>query len=249
MPRPIRMKSTTNSYHIMIRGVNKVNIFFDDEDRKKFLQITKHYLEKLGIELFAYCLMDNHVHFLLRAKENFQKFMQCIQTVYAAYFNKKYERVGHLFQDRFKSIPVESNNYILQCVRYIHQNPVKANISTIDKYKWSSYKEYIKKPIIVKTEFILNMLGTNLADSINNYREYMNIIQKNNDIKNIAIEDKMNDEEATKFIEVLFKIDDVKEVSNKQKHEILKKVVELNIFSIRQISRIMKIDRNIIRRM
>ena len=154
MPRSIRIKSLTHTYHIMIRGVNKENIFVNEDDKRKFLQISQYYLNKFDVEIYAYCLMDNHVHFLLKSKENFNKFMQCIQTVYATYFNKKYKRIGHLFQDRFKSIPVERESYLLECVRYIHQNPVKAKISSIEKYLWSSYNEYIKESQLVNPKFV-----------------------------------------------------------------------------------------------
>ncbi len=93
MPRKLRIKSKNNTYHIMIRGVNKCFIFYDNSDRKKFLQLLDYYKNKYEINIYSYCLMDNHVHILLNAKDNFNKFMQCIQTVYASYFNTKYSRV------------------------------------------------------------------------------------------------------------------------------------------------------------
>lgn len=251
MPRSVRIKSLTDTYHTMIRGVNKEVIFHDDDDRRKFLQILEYYLSKYNVEIFAYCLMDNHVHFLLKSKENFNKFMQCLQTVYALYFNKKYKRIGHLFQDRFKSIPVEREKYLLECVRYIHQNPVKANISTIEKYKWSSYNEYISKSRIVHTDNILKLFSDNKEIAINSYKEYMNIVKKKADIRNMAIEDKMTDEEASKFIESFFNIDvnDIKQFDIIERNVIISKIVALKIISVRQIARITGINRNIIRRM
>lgn len=251
MPRSFRVKSLTDIYHTMIRGVNKEIIFYSDDDRRKFIQILKYYQGKYRIELFAYCLMDNHVHLLIKAKENFNKFMQCVQTVYAAYFNKKYKRIGHLFQDRFKSIPVEEERYLLECVRYIHQNPVQAKISTIDKYKWSSYKEYINKPKIVNTNYILKLFSDTKSAAINNYKTYMNIIGKNEDIKSIMIEDKMSDNEAIQFIESSFNISigNVKHYDIIKRNLIISKIISLKIISVRQIARITGIDRNIIRRM
>lgn len=250
MPRPIRIKSLTDIYHTMIRGVNKEIIFHDDDDKRKFLQILEYYLSKYNVEIFAYCLMDNHVHFLLRAKDDFNRFMQCIQTVYAAHFNKKYKRIGHLFQDRFKSIPVEREKYLLECVRYIHQNPVKANISTIEKYKWSSYNEYIKSSKLINSEFILNLFSSDRQIALTNYKAYMNIISKEADMRNAGIEDKITDNEAIKFIETFFKIkiDVIKKLDIIERNMILTKIVSLEIINMLQLSRITGIDRNILRK-
>ena len=250
MPRSYRVKSLTDTYHIMIRGVNKEIIFCDDNDKEKFLQVLEYYLSKYEIEMFAYCLMDNHVHFLIRARENLNKFMQSIQTVYALYFNKKYNRIGHLFQDRFKSIPVEEEKYLLECVRYIHQNPVKAKISSIDKYMWSSYSEYISKSKRINTNYILSLFSSNKKIAMDNYKTYMNILGENKDIKNIMIEDKMSNEEAIEYIEKCFniKVDDIKKYDIIERNIIISKIIALKAISIRQISRITGIDRNIIRR-
>jgi len=251
MPRSFRVKSLTKVYHIMIRGVNKTVIFYDDDDKRKFLQILKYYQGKYEIELFSYCLMDNHVHLLIKAKENFNKFMQCIQSVYALYFNKKYNRIGHLFQDRFKSIPVEEEKYLLECVRYIHQNPVKAKMSTVDKYIWSSYREYIQNPRIVNTDYILKLFSTNKEIAVNEYKKYMSIISKQEDVKNIMIEDKITDEQAIQFIENLLniKINDIKQCEQNERNLMLSKIMSTKMLSVRQIARATRIDRNIIRRM
>ncbi len=250
MPRIQRIKSRTDIYHVMIRGVNKNIIFNDDNDREKFLQILIYYKNKFVINIYAYCLMDNHVHILLKAEENFNKFMQCLQTVYALYFNKKYKRVGHLFQDRFKSIPVEKDEYLLECVRYIHQNPVKAKISSIGNYKWSSYQEYITKSRIINTIYILNLFGNKKKIALENYKTFMNIINKKADIRNIAIEDKISDAEAIELIESFFnvKIINIKEYDIIERNIILSEILDLNIFNILQLSRITKINRNIIRK-
>ena len=251
MPRNLRIKSITGTYHVMIRGVNKRNIFIDDEDREKILQLISYYKNKYDIKIYAYCLMDNHVHLLLKDKVNIDRYMQCIQTVYALYFNKKYKRIGHLFQDRFKSIPIENKKYLLECVRYIHQNPVKANIATINKYKWSSYNEYIKKEKIVETKIVLELFGKNKKNAIDSYITYMNIINYKSELKNIIIEDKLDDIEAINFIEKLYcvKMSEIKNYNRIDRNEILGKIKALNILSSRQISRITEIDRNIIRRL
>ena len=250
MPRSFRVKSLTATYHIMIRGVNKEIIFGDDDDKRKFLQILKYYQSKYEIESFAYCLMDNHVHLLIKSQENFNKFMQCIQTVYAAYFNKKYKRIGHLFQDRFKSIPVEEEKYLLECVRYIHQNPVKAKISSISEYPWSSYNEYIKKSKLINPEIVLNLFSNDRKIAVINYKTYMNMTSKEADLRNLAIEDKITDSEAIKFIEDFFKIkiDVIRKLDIIERNIILSEIISLDIIKILQLSRITGIDRNILRK-
>ena len=158
MPRTARKISKTGFYHIIIRGVNKETIFIEDEDRYMFLRLLKYYKIKLKCEIYAYCLMSNHVHLLIEDK-NFKlgELMKNITCVYAGEFNKKYKRTGHLFQDRFKSYSVLDDNYLLCLIRYIHRNPEKAGICKTEHYKWSSYNEVITKSKIIDREFVLSI--------------------------------------------------------------------------------------------
>jgi putative transposase len=145
MPRHARKKSKTGVYHVMVRGINKEIIFHDDEDRRKFLYILAKVKEGYPFELLGYCLMNNHVHLLIReGTENISQIMKRIGTRYAIYFNSKYDRKGHLFQNRFRSERVEDEEYLLTVLRYIHQNPVKAFLVNDTKdYLWSSYRAYL----------------------------------------------------------------------------------------------------------
>ena len=153
MARQIRKKSGTGIYHVMLRGINRQDIFEDDEDYKQMTSIlraqSERYDEK-GFRLspfctfYAYCLMSNHLHLLIQEREdNISDIVKRIGVTYAHYFNKKYERNGHLFQDRFRSEPVDDIGYFVTLLRYIHQNPLKAGIiENINDYPWSSWKEY-----------------------------------------------------------------------------------------------------------
>ena len=145
MPRQARDKSASGIYHIMMRGINRQNIFHDDEDYSRFLLTLQNYREKSGYEIYAYCLMDNHVHLLLKVgNEPLEQIMRRICGSFVYWYNAKYERIGNLFQDRFKSEVVENDSYFLTVLRYIHQNPLKAGIATsIEHYQWSSMGEYI----------------------------------------------------------------------------------------------------------
>lgn len=146
MPRQARSISETGIYHIMLRGNERKKIFLDDDDRLQFINTMFDKLIEEKSEIYAYCLMNNHVHLLIgESDNNLSRIMKRINVSYVYYFNKKYKRVGHLFQDRFKSENVDNEPYMLEAVRYIHNNPVKAGIvSNPENYIWSSYNDYIK---------------------------------------------------------------------------------------------------------
>ena len=147
MSRGNRIYSELGIYHIMFRGVNKQNIFEEDFDFKVMCDYIKKQKKKFSFEIYAYCLMTNHVHLILKEKNmgDISLIMKNLLTKYAIYYNVKYERSGHLFEDRYKSKPITSNDYFFASIRYVHQNPVKAYVvEKIDDYKWSSYNEYSK---------------------------------------------------------------------------------------------------------
>ena len=144
MPRMARKVSKTKVYHVILRGNDKQDIFLDNQDYKKFLKEVKNTKEKYGYELYAYCLMTNHAHLVIYDKnDKLSKVIQSLDVSYSGFFSKKYEKVGHLFQNRFLSKEVETKEYLMQVCRYVHQNPEKAKISKIDRYQWSSFREYI----------------------------------------------------------------------------------------------------------
>ena len=129
MPRTARLLSTTGFYHVILRGINRQRIFEDEEDYERFLFLLEHYKTICGYELFAYCLMPNHIHILIKeGKEALSTVFCRIGTSFVYWYNLKYERSGHLFQDRYKSEAVEDDAYFLTALRYIHRNPVKAGL-------------------------------------------------------------------------------------------------------------------------
>ncbi len=148
MPRQARKQAESGIYHVMLRGINQQQIFEDEEDNQKFLQVLKECKEVSEFQLLAYCLMGNHVHLLIReGTESLEQVFKRIGGRFVYWYNVKYQRVGHLFQDRFKSEPVDSDGYLLTVIRYIHQNPVKAGLCTrSEDYAYSSWREYLTKP-------------------------------------------------------------------------------------------------------
>jgi REP element-mobilizing transposase RayT len=140
MPRSERKKSATGIYHILLRGITGQHIFEEEADYFEFLDCLRKVKELSRFSLYAYCLMDNHVHLLMEeGEEPLSTIMRRFGARYVFRFNWKYKRNGHLFQDRYKSECVESDAYFLTVLKYIYQNPVKAGLCRhpVD-YRWSS---------------------------------------------------------------------------------------------------------------
>ena len=154
MPRAERKQSKTGIYHIMLRGINKQLIFEETEDYLKFLSFLSEVKRISDFKLYAYCLMGNHVHLLMKeGGEPLSQIFRRLGARYVFWFNWKYERTGHLFQDRFKSEPIESDEHFIMALIYIYQNPVKAELCKHPKdYRWSSRKQLGNCEIIDESE-------------------------------------------------------------------------------------------------
>ncbi|MDQ0232725.1 transposase [Metabacillus malikii] len=136
------------TYHITARGNRKENLFQDNEDYNKYLSLLKETKETYPFLLHSYCLMNNHIHLQLETGEtSISQIMAMLHTKYAIYYNKRHSLVGHVFQGRFGSKLILSTNYFLTVNRYIHRNPLEANlVINPEDYKWSSYRTYINTP-------------------------------------------------------------------------------------------------------
>ena len=178
MPREARERSASGYYHVMLRGYERRNIFMDRSDREKFLTLLSRQTEKGTIAVIAYCLMDNHLHLLVKEKENgLAKAMSSVGTAYVIYFNEKYYRSGHLFQNRYKGEAIEEEAYLFAALRYIHQNPVKAAMcEKVEDYEWSSDRYYRnpERPCFVDTEILLSISKIQ-EDAVSEYRRLMEI--------------------------------------------------------------------------
>jgi putative transposase len=145
MARPLRIEFENALYHITARGFEKKTIFLDVSDRKKFLYYLKENLKRYNVLLYAYVLMDNHYHLLIETlMPNLNRFMHDLNTSYSVYYNRRINRVGPLFQGRYKSLLVDKESYLLELSRYIHLNPVRSGyVAKAEKYPWSSYRTYL----------------------------------------------------------------------------------------------------------
>jgi len=161
MPRRGRRKSGTDIYHVMLRGINRQVIFEDDEDCAKMLQTLSDVKDISKCRIFAYCLMQNHCHFVVKTEsESLGQIFKRLGARYVYWYNLKYKRTGHLFQDRYKSETIEDDKRLLAVLRYVHQNPINAGLTkALDDYMWSSYREYTGKPRLVDTEYIFKMIS------------------------------------------------------------------------------------------
>ena len=197
MPRMPRKYSQSNFYHIIVQGINKEYIFNTELNMKKYQKLIKKKLENSNIVILAYCIMNNHAHFLIYSENvsNLSKYMQRLNTSYSRLYNKENNRVGYVFRDRFRSQNILSDSQLYNCLIYIHNNPVKAGIvKDISEYKYSSYNEFLKKKIIITHHSVKLLFG-----DIKNYKQHFKIIHNNSANENfIDVNDKIKN--ITDFI-------------------------------------------------
>lgn len=165
MPRAPRICFPGAVFHIIQRGNNQQEIFLNEQDYWHYLKLLLEAKKQFGVIVYGYVLMPNHSHLILEIpNENpISKIIHFVAASYALYFNKRYNRVGHLFQGRFKSILVEKDAYLLELSRYLHLNPIKAGLAKRpEDYKWSSYPIYLgkHKDLLIDTKFILGLFSS-----------------------------------------------------------------------------------------
>ncbi|MCI9087471.1 MAG: transposase [Clostridia bacterium] len=253
MPRNSRenQKSYTNIYHVILRSINQQEIFYDNIDRSKFLNCLKVTKEKYQYDLYSYILMNNHVHLLIMDKENnLSKIIQSLATSYAMYFNKKYQRIGHVFYNRFKSKKIESLPYLLNVIRYIHFNCEKAKMCEFDKFYWSSYHEFFRSATLVNSAKLLKMIEMNQNEFKFFHEGYRRL--KGFEKDNFEMEETiLDDESAIQKIKEMLKIDnlvDIQKFNNKKRDEIISEIAKIEGIKKNQIARILGVSERLIYR-
>ena len=210
----------------MLRGINKSDIFHDRMDYIKFRKLLDkavNPVDEVGhpmpprCHLFAYCMMTNHVHLLIKEEsDDIATLIKRIGGSYAQYYNLKYERIGHVFQDRFKSEPVESDAYFITLLRYIHQNPVAAGLTKdVISYEWSSWHEFLTKgltkgtvPIVRKEDVFERILFEDLVALVNEPLPKTTVILEYNSTRH-----RRSDEEVSTFLCETFSLRTPKDLS------------------------------------
>ena len=240
-----RLSSSLGIYHVVYRGINKQRIFEDAEDYNKYLSILRKYQSICGYKLIAYCLMSNHIHLLIKPGEiPLPRIFQRISPSFVYWYNRKYQRVGSLFQARFKSRPVNTRSQLLIVTRYIHQNPVKAAIcSHPEQYEYSSFRRYFNNDLI-DSEFVLSEISRT---------DFCDFNCAENDDYCLDIEEelpRMNDELAAKLMRKLSGCNNVTEfqaLNANQRNTILLDMLMARV-SAKQASRITGVSYGVVRK-
>jgi len=161
-------------YHVMVRGNNRSTIFRNEDNKKTYKKIIAKYKKRYRFKLYAYCIMDNHAHLLIEVTDiPLSKIMQGIQQVFTQYYNRRNNTTGHVFEQRYKCLLCDKDAYLLSLIRYIHQNPVRSNLTDALNYKWSSHREYIGIPELADVNFTLSLFDTHKKKAIKRYLAFM----------------------------------------------------------------------------
>lgn len=245
MPRQGRKISASDVYHVIIRGNDRQNLFYEDTDREIFKKRLKETKEKFKFKIYAYCLMHNHVHLIIKINYNdLSKMMNSLESRYSQYLNRKLERSGHLFENRFYSKAVGDAHYFIRVCKYVHRNPEKADIEKTEKYKWSSYQEYFKsKKEIVEKEALMHYFENNLEK----LKEYTLDNDDDTEIlkySDFEIKSKLNDNEVNDILCKRYKLKNSIEISSfdeNKKAQIIGELKDLEGTGISQISRVTRV--------
>lgn len=180
MPRQARLDTPGALHHIMVRGIDKTDIFADDQDKIRFLERLGKNVTEGECSIYAWALMDNHIHLLFKSGNySISTVMRKLLTWYAQYFNRRHNRTGHLFQNRYKSILCDEERYLLALIRYIHLNPVRAQIvktiEELDCYPWSGHSTIIgaSNRAWMDTDAVLSQFGAGKRKAISEYRRFV----------------------------------------------------------------------------
>lgn len=244
MPRQARQFSNSGYYHVVCRGADHQIFFNDDEDYQCFLRALHKIKFTMFFEIHAYCLMGNYMQLLLKEKKmgDISLIMKRLMTKYAIYFNRKYNKIGSIVANRYKSTPVSINEHFLPLLRYIHQSPVKARlVSKLEDYPYSSYQEYIYGGDLVDTAFSMVLAGRH---------EWLRLhAQYGEEDFDTFGRQMLNDEEIRRKIKFCTGGRDPREIGEWPKDErnaMLKQLREKEALSIRQIERVTGISRGVI---
>jgi len=245
MARQARKRSATGVYHVMLRGIDKRDIFLHDEDKMIFMKKLLKAKENAKFGLYGYCLMDNHIHLLILESEEIGVSIKRVSVGYASWHNNRYGRVGHLFQNRYLSEPVESEGYLVHVLRYIHQNPLKANmVKKPEDYPWSSYNDYISAYQGNGVNIDADMIMAYFKDQ-NDFEEFTNT--QNDDIfVDFEPEEKFTDEALGDIIKKKTGSVFLYGKSIGDRNRLIKDIYNSTGASIRQLERVFGVNKNII---
>lgn len=228
----------------MLRGINKNYICESIVEKEAFMERLFKAKETGNFRLYGYCLMDNHIHLLIGESEEIGISIKRISVAYAHWYNKQHDRTGHLFENRFLSEPIESDGYLLNVLRYIHQNPVKAKIvEQPSEYLWSSYHQYLSA-----YQGQYSQIDAELTKS------YFSTVQEFEDFMNTVNDDHYLDDRETNYpdrvlrevIQKQIDIQKLKQLPIKERNKLINDWYEKTGASIRQLSRVLDLGKTVI---
>ncbi len=263
MARKLRSASDSGVYHVILRGVNKQDIFENEKDFLKFLSLMERVafpVDETGqripplLIIYAYCLMPNHVHLLVREQKcGVSAAIKWLSGTYAGYFNIKYEHVGHVFQGRFRSEVVNDWEYFLTLMQYIHQNPIAGGlVKKVGDYRWSSWREYDPNMVcdvpICATKSVYTKISFDALEELVNTSlpKTQRIMDFDSDTGR-----RLTDERVREYIKAEFGITEVSKIQHltkAERNEVIKRLLEF-CMNERQISRVTGISRGVIHRL
>ncbi len=253
MSRVAREESPTGYYHILVRGNNRSYIFNNQRYKAAFMEMIEEQEKDTGIELAAWCIMDNHVHLVLKAElDQLSLAMKRINIKFAMMYNQDQNMVGHVFQDRFKSHVIDSDEYLLQVVRYVHNNPVSAKIvKNPGDYKWSSYREYLIRSQVEKRDqyrIVMELFN----DKLESFEEFHTIEDSKEYLEIKEDMERIREEKAQAIISECFSkhgIDEMVQIRGDGwiKNELIGNLIRKSGLSYRSISRLLELPYSSVR--
>ena len=242
MPRQARALSESGYYHVVNRGIGKQVLFEVGDDCQRFLDTLKRYKEEEHFELICYCLMENHFHLLVYAQSGLDRIMKRICSSYAYYYNEKYGRIGHLFQERYRSEAIKDDKQLLATVRYIHNNPQKAGICRREEYTWSSWREYVDRAAMVIPDLVLNIVGG---------KEAFLTFSESADEGRFLDDDRkerISDTQGQEMIRTVLKLESGTQIQmmGKEERDAALRLLKEEGLSVRQIERLTGINRGVV---
>jgi len=243
--KKLRCNSINGFYHVRDIGINHFAVFNDYKDRQKFKSLLQSYIEESGVQIVAYCILNNHFHLLVQGEKEFiSLYMKNVKARYAQWYNFKYQRSGALFDGRFRSDPIKDRGHFFEVLRYIHLNPVKAGCAkTVDEYEFSSYNCYVGK--------IDNLVNSHIIFDEMNEAEFIALHCKIPDMHKYDMFPKRNclvDEQASEIIREVVGTGKEKSFDKMDFHMLMLTLAELKRrgLAIRQISRLTGIPKSIV---
>lgn len=226
MSRKPRIHYMGAFYHVVVRGNNHAYIFNNRENKEEYKKIVSKYKKRYRFKLYAYCIMDNHVHMLIEVSDvPLSKIMQGIQQVFTQRYNRRNKSTGHVFEQRYKSYLCNRDEYLFQLIRYVHQNPVRSKLNDGIDYEWSSHKEYIGNSELADVDFPLSMFSDKKNKAIKRYLDFIGELETK--------EIKLMDFQEDKTLEITQNVEKKHKIAKEELIGIIEEVTKIKIDEIK----------------